>query len=297
MTKLVDQAIEKAKTLIEALDWIREFRDKTTVIKLGGSVLENADSLHHILVDILFMETVGMRPVIVHGAGKRISLAMENEGIQARFVQGRRYTDEATLEIVERVLAKETNEFLANEFEKVGGRAMTLNFESTPVLTGQPIDLKDVEGNRLDLGHVGHVTKVDRLVIDNLCHAGQVPFIPSMCKTEDGQKLNVNADTAAMVVAQQLGADKLVMLSDVNGVLADPNDPDSTISSLTAPEAKRLIKEGTIQGGMVPKVEACLDTIKQGVRKVHIVDGRQKHSLLLETFTTDGIGTLIVKES
>lgn len=297
MTKLVDQAIEKAKTLIEALDWIREFRDKTTVIKLGGSVLDNADSLHHILVDILFMETVGMRPVIVHGAGKRISRAMENEGIPARFVQGRRYTDEATLGIVERVLAKETNEFLANEFEKVGGRAMTLNFESTPVLTGRPLDLKDADGNLLDLGYVGHVTKVNRLVIDNLCHTGQVPFIPSMCETEDGQKLNVNADTAAMVVAQQLGADKLVMLSDVNGVLADPDDPDSTISSLTAPEAKRLIKEGTIQGGMVPKVEACLDTIKQGVRKVHIVDGRQKHSLLLETFTTDGIGTLIVKES
>jgi len=297
VTKLVDQAIEKAKTLIEALDWIREFRDKTTVIKLGGSVLDNADSLHHILVDILFMETVGMRPVIVHGAGKRISRAMENEGIPARFVQGRRYTDEATLGIVERVLAKETNEFLANEFEKVGGRAMTLNFESTPVLTGRPLDLKDADGNLLDLGYVGHVTKVNRLVIDNLCHTGQVPFIPSMCETEDGQKLNVNADTAAMVVAQQLGADKLVMLSDVNGVLADPDDPDSTISSLTAPEAKRLIKEGTIQGGMVPKVEACLDTIKQGVRKVHIVDGRQKHSLLLETFTTDGIGTLIVKES
>ena len=297
MTKLVDQAIEKAKTLIEALDWIREFRDKTTVIKLGGSVLDNADSLHHILVDILFMETVGMRPVIVHGAGKRISRAMENEGIPARFVQGRRYTDEATLGIVERVLAKETNEFLANEFEKVGGRAMTLNFESTPVLTGRPLDLKDADGNLLDLGYVGHVTKVNRLVIDNLCHTGQVPFIPSMCETEDGQKLNVNADTAAMVVAQQLGAHKLVMLSDVNGVLADPDDPDSTISSLTAPEAKRLIKEGTIQGGMVPKVEACLDTIKQGVRKVHIVDGRQKHSLLLETFTTDGIGTLIVKES
>ncbi|MCH2182977.1 MAG: acetylglutamate kinase [Mariniblastus sp.] len=294
---MVDQAIEKAKTLIEALDWIREFRDKTTVIKLGGSVLENAESLHHILVDILFMETVGMRPVIVHGAGKRISQAMENAGIQARFVQGRRVTDEATLEIVERVLAQETNEFLASEFEKIGGRAMTLNFDSTPVLMGEPLDLQSADGTRLDLGHVGQVTKVDRLVIDKLCHAGKVPFIPSMCLTEEGQKLNVNADTAAMVVAQQLGADKLVILSDVNGVLADPDDPESTISSLTASEASRLIEQGAIVEGMVPKVEACLETIEQGVRKVHIVDGRQKHSLLLETFTTDGIGTLIVKES
>ena len=294
---MVNQAIEKAKTLIEALDWIREFRDKTTVIKLGGSVLDNAESLHHILVDILFMETVGMRPVIVHGAGKRISRAMQDAGIAAKFIHGRRVTDQPTLEIVERVLAQETNEFLAKEFEKIGGRAMTLNFGSTPVLFGEPLELKSNEGIPVDLGYVGQVTKVDRLVIDNLCYAGQVPFIPSMCITETGQKLNVNADTAAMVVAQQLCADKLVMLSDVNGVLSNPDDPDSTISSLTGTEAHRLIDQGTIQEGMVPKVEACLETIERGVRKVHIIDGRQKHSLLLETFTTDGIGTLIVKES
>ena len=294
---MVDQAIEKAKTLVEALDWIREFRDKTTVIKLGGSVLDNPESLHHILVDILFMETVGMRPVIVHGGGKRISKAMEQAGISANFIHGRRFTDQATLDIVERVLANETNEFLAKEFEKIGGRAMTLNFESTPVLFGEPLNMQAPSGERLDLGFVGQVTKVDRPVIDNLCHAGKVPFIPSMCVTDSGQKLNVNADTAATVVAQQLCADKLVMLSDVNGVLANTDDPTSTISSLTATDAQRLIGEGAISEGMIPKVEACLETIERGVRKVHIVDGRLRHSLLLETFTTDGIGTVIAKES
>ena len=286
-------AIEKADTLIEALGWIKEFRDKTTVIKLGGSVLDNQEMLHHILMDVLFMETVGMRPVIVHGGGSRISSAMNDAGIEPRFVHGRRYTDSATLEIVEKVLARQTNEFLAEEFEKIGGRAMTLNFESTPVLRGELIELNDDEGQPIDLGFVGSVTEVDRLVIDNLCYAGQVPFIPSMCETVDGQKLNVNADTVATKVAQELNADKLVFLSDIPGVLTDPDDPESLISTLTPTRARELIKDGVISGGMIPKVEACLETIDRGVRKVHIVDGRLRHSLLLEVYTSSGIGTVI----
>ena len=289
----MEQAIQKANTLIEALGWIRQFRDKTTVIKLGGSMLDDIESLHHILLDIHFMETVGMRPVIVHGGGGRISAAMKEAGIEPKFVAGRRYTDQATLEIVERVLANETNQFLAAEFEKIGGRAMTLNFESTPVLTGKMLELKDDQGEPIDLGFVGEVTKVDRLVIDNLCYAGQTPFIPSMCETEDGQKLNVNADTVATKIAQELNADKLVILSDVPGVLRDPSDPSSIISSLKASEAKALIADGTISDGMIPKVEACLETIERGVRKVHIVDGRLRHGLLLEVYTSGGIGTVI----
>lgn len=289
-------AIEKADTLIEALGWIREFRDKTTVIKLGGSVLDDTDARRHILLDIHFMESVGMRPVVVHGAGKRISRAMDEAGLQSRFELGRRVTDAAALEIVERVLAKETNEQLADEFEKIGGRAMTLNFESSPVLTGEQLELADNAGNAIDLGFVGHVTKVDRLVIDNLCYAGQVPFIPSMCETADGQKLNVNADTAATKVAQELGAEKLVFLSDIPGVLADPNDPSSLMTSLTKSRAEELIADGTIAGGMIPKIEACLETIDRGVRKVHIIDGRTRHSLLLEVYTTGGTGTVITAD-
>lgn len=292
----MQQAIEKANTLIEALAWIRQFRDKTTVIKLGGSMLSDPDAIHHILMDILFMESVGMRPVVVHGAGSRISAAMSEAGIEPKFVAGRRYTDEATLKIVEQVLAKDTNNELAQTFEKIGGRAMTLNFDSTPVLTGQLLELKDDNGSPVDLGFVGEITKVDRLVVDNLCYAGQVPFIPSMAETEDGQKLNVNADTAATKIAQELNAHKLVILSDVPGVLRDPDDPDSIISMLSRSEATKLIEDGTISGGMIPKIEACLETLDRGVRKVHIVDGRLRHSLLLETYTSGGIGTVICND-
>lgn len=283
----------KADTLIEALGWIRQFRDKVVVIKMGGSIIDHGDTLRHLLLDILFMETVGVRPVVIHGGGARINAAMEQAGIKPRFVQGRRYTDDATLQIVEQVLAEETNQYLADQFEKIGGRAMTLNFQSTPVLFGRRLTLKDADGAELDLGHVGEVTHIDRLVIDNLSYAGQVPFIPSMCLDEQGQKLNVNADTAATRLAIDLNAEKLVFLSDIPGVLADPADPESLISWLNAEKAAELIAAGKISGGMIPKVEACLDTVRHGVKKVHIVDGRLRHSLLLEVYTTKGIGTVI----
>jgi acetylglutamate kinase len=289
----MDQAVQKADILIEALGWIRQFRDKTTVIKLGGSMLDDEDALRHILLDIYFMETVGMRPVVVHGGGARISTAMKENGIQPHFVQGRRYTDEPTLKIVERVLAEETNQYIADTYEKIGGRAMTLNFQSTPVLFGKKLLLNDEQGQPIDLGFVGEVTEVDRMVIDNLCYAGQVPFIPSMCIDPAGQKYNVNADTAATKLAEELNAYKLVMISDVPGVLRDPADPSSIISSLTRTEARALIKDGTISRGMIPKVEGCLATIDRGVPKVHIVDGRLRHSLLLEIYTSSGIGTVI----
>jgi acetylglutamate kinase len=292
----LQEAIQKADTLIEAMGWIRQFRDKVTVIKLGGSILDDEESLRHLLIDIIFMETVGMRPVVVHGGGKRISRAMEAAGIVPRFVHGRRYTDEQTLEIVEAKLAVETCHYLADQLELLGGRAMTLNFESTNVLVGEKFELKDDQGEPIDLGYVGHVTQVDRQVIDNLCYAGQVPFIPSMCVTPDGQKLNVNADSAATAVAQALGAEKLMFLSDVPGVLRDKDDPQSLIHSLNESKARELIADGTIAEGMIPKVEACLETLERGVRKIHIIDGRLRHSLLLEVYTTSGVGTQITRE-
>jgi acetylglutamate kinase len=288
-------AIAKADTLIEALGWIREFRDKVTVIKLGGSFMDDEDALRHVLLDIVFMETVGMRPVVVHGGGPVISRAMQEAGIESSFIQGRRYTDDATLEIVERVLAGETNEHVAGQIEELGGRAMNLNFKTTNVLFGERIQL-DGDDGPVDLGHVGCVTKVDRLTIDNLCYAGQVPVIPSMCLDSAGHKLNVNADTAATAVAQALGAEKLVFMSDVNGVRRDIDDPDSLMHSLTAAEARELIDLGAVAAGMIPKVEACLETLDKGVRKIHIIDGRLRHSLLLEVYTTQGVGTQIVKD-
>lgn len=291
----MDEAIRKADTLIEALGWIRRFRDTLTVIKLGGSVMEDPVALHHVLLDIVFMESVGMRPVVVHGGGAAITRAMADAGIEAKFVQGRRITDDATLGIVEKVLAGEVNTKIAAMLEEVGGRAMNLNFESNNVLFGERISLDSPEGP-IDLGHVGKVTRVDRSTIENLCYAGQVPIIPSMCIDDAGQKYNVNADTAATAVAQALGAEKLIVLSDIAGVLLDKDDPSSRINSLTESEAKRLIETGAINSGMIPKVEACLETLNRGVRKVHIIDGRVRHSLLLEIYTTDGVGTELVKE-
>ena len=290
----MDEAIRKADTLIEAMSWIRTFRDKTIVIKLGGSVLEEQEALQHILLDVCFMQTVGIRTIIVHGGGARISRAMDEANIEPRFVQGRRYTDQATLEIVERVLARDTNQEIADVLEKLGGRAMTLNFESTNVLEGQVLQINTAEGDALDLGLVGEVTEVDRMVIENLCYAGQVPVIPSMCQSAEGQKLNVNADSAATAVATSLGAEKLIILSDVPGVMQDPTDPESLINSLTSAEARSLIEKGVIGEGMIPKVEGCLETLAQGVGKVHVVDGRVRHSLLLEIFTSKGIGTQFV---
>jgi acetylglutamate kinase len=285
----VDAAIAKANTLIEAMGWIRRFRGKTTVIKLGGSLVDDETALMHILLDVIFMESVGMKPVIVHGGGKAISRALEKAGIEAKFIRGRRVTDAETLKVVRKVLAGELNVFLTEEMERLGGRAMNLSFETTNVLFGEKLIPEAGE----DLGFVGHVTRVDRDVIEGLSYTDQVAVIPSMCEGPEGEQYNVNADTAAMAVAQSLGAEKLVFLSDVNGVRRDKDDPETIINTLSAAEARQLIDEGVIASGMIPKVEACLETLGRGVRKVHIVDGRLRHSLLLEIFTTSGVGTEI----
>ncbi len=292
----MQEAIQKADVLIEALQWIREFRGKVTVIKLGGSVMEDPRAMGHLLLDVVFMETVGMKPVIVHGGGAAINRAMAEVGFQPRFVQGRRYTDAATLEIVERVLGYEVNERLARQIEELGGVAQSLNFRTTNVLFGKRILLLDEEMKPVDLGYVGQVTDVARDKIEQLCNDGVVPVIPSMCITAEGEKLNVNADTAATAVAQALGAEKLVFLSDVNGVRRDKDDPDSLVHSLTTEQVHELIDSGAISTGMIPKVQACLETIERGVHKVHIIDGRLRHSLLLEIYTSSGVGTEIVRQ-
>jgi acetylglutamate kinase len=291
----LEEAIQKADVLIEALGWIRQFRGKTTVIKLGGSVMEDDRAMIHLLLDIVFMETVGMRPVLVHGGGPAINRAMADAGLQPRFVQGRRYTDADTLSIVERVLAGEVNDFLVRRIEELGGQARPLNFRTRNVLFGERMTLAE-NGESVDLGFVGTVTGVDRQAIEEVSNSGAVPVIPSMCIDQSGQKFNVNADTAATAVAQALAAEKLVYLSDINGVRRDKNDADSLIHSLTAKEANALIAEGAINSGMIPKVQACLETLDRGVRKVHIIDGRIRHSLLLEVYTSKGVGTQIVRD-
>ncbi|MBU6236311.1 MAG: acetylglutamate kinase [Planctomycetes bacterium] len=277
------------------MGWIRRFRGKTTVIKLGGSLMNNPDAMRHTLIDIIFMETVGMRPVVVHGGGPSINKAMEAAKIAPNWIKGRRVTDAQTLAIVEQTLAYDLNKELTDEIERLGGRAINLNFQTTNVLFGEKLLLEEPGSEPIDLGFVGQVTRVDRQTIESLTYTEQIPVIPSMCIDEHGQKYNVNADTAAMAVAEALGAEKLIFISDVNGVRRDKDDPSSVIHSMTAEEAKELIRTGVISGGMIPKVEACLATLNRGVGKVHIIDGQLRHSLLLEIYTTAGVGTEIIQ--
>jgi acetylglutamate kinase len=298
----VQEAIRKASVLIEALHYIRQFRGRISVIKIGGSYMDQPSALEHTLQDVVFMETVGMRPVLVHGGGKAINRAMQESGLQPRFVLGRRYTDEATLRVVARVLVDEINRDLVERIQQLGGRAAGLHFRTCPVLEGRPTRFRDAEGRELDLGRVGEVTRVDTRLIEGLCEGGVVPVIPPLAIEEGRGKsailvedlLNVNADTAAAAIAAALKAEKLVILTDTGGIWRDRSDPGSLASSLTAAECRELIRNGVIDEGMIPKVEACLRCLDAGVRKTHIVDGRIRHSLLLEIYTDQGVGTEIV---
>ncbi len=289
-----EEAIRKADVLIEAMAYFRQFHGKFTVIKLGGSVMESPEALRALLVDVVFMQTVGMRPVVVHGGGKAITHAMETAGLEARWVQGRRYTDDATLAIVARVLAEEINEDTVRHIRKFGGRASGLHHKTHQCLYGNRLTLPDPDGNPIDLGRVGVVTEVDAEPIVDLCLAGVVPVLPSLAEDDDGGLLNVNADTAAAAVAMALKAEKLVFLTDTPGILVDRADADSLLPSLTPDDCRDLIARGIIDKGMIPKVEASLASLEAGVKKVHVIDGRMRHSLLVEMYTTTGVGTEIV---
>jgi acetylglutamate kinase len=294
---VMNSAVEKADVLIEAMKWIRQHRGKKTVIKIGGSLMEDETAMTHLLLDIVFMESVGMKPVLVHGGGAAISLAMSAAGIEPRFVQGRRYTDEASLEIVKRVLGKEINEYLVGQINKFGGQAKPISlYHGTNVLFGERLFLNDEHDQIIDIGLVGKITGVNVDMIEMLCNNYIIPVIPSIAIMNDGcgQVLNVNADTAATAIARELHAEKLVYVSDVNGVRTNPNDPNSMIDSITADKAREILVSGCIVGGMIPKIEACLETLEHGVNKIHIINGKLRHALLMEIFTSTGVGTEIV---
>jgi acetylglutamate kinase len=288
-------AIKKAKAMIEAMEYIRAFKDKIVVVKLGGSILEDIELQHKLLKDIAFMKIVGMRPVIVHGGGKHISQAMEQSGIEPQWVHGRRYTDKRTLTIVERTLIHEINAGICSSLKDLGCSTMALHSLGSCVIFAKPLELKTQDGRRLDLGLVGEVDKVNSELIVNLCAAGTIPVIAPIGIDKNGQKLNINADSAAGMVAASVKAEKFVLLSDTHGILMDVNDPESRISSLTEDQVKELINRGIISAGMLPKVEACFIALDGGVGKAHTIDGRIEHSLLLEIYTEQGIGTQIIR--
>jgi acetylglutamate kinase len=292
----VEEAIAKAGALIEAMEYIRSFRGRIVVVKLGGSVLEDISLQKKLLTDVAFMATVGMQPIIVHGGGKAITKAMNQAGLEAVWVQGRRYTDERTLRIAEHTLVHKINTPICKSLSELGCVPMGLHSLSSCVLFAETLRLAGEDGRKVDLGMVGQITEINTRLLKTLCADGTIPVIASVAKDKAGGKLNVNADSAAGKVAAEVGAEKLVVVSDTHGILTDLEDLNSRISSVNEMQIKDMIDSSVITGAMLPKVEACLTALDAGVKKAHIIDGRIEHSLLLEIYTDKGIGTQIIKK-
>lgn len=294
----MQEAIHKASVLIEAHEYIRAFEGKIIVVKVGGSIMDEPRTLASLLMDVCFLDAVGIRPIIVHGGGKGITEAMKREGLEAQFVQGRRYTDERTLAIVEHVLVNEVNRFITETVAEQGHHPMGLHSLSSCAVFGKRLFLPgepDETGTprKIDIGYVGEVEWVNTGLLHALCKADYIPVIAPVARDRTGLKLNVNADSAAGRVAAALPAEKLVMVSDTHGIRTGETD-DTLASSLTKTDIEKLINDGVISSGMLPKVDACLTALQGGVNKAHIVDGRIPHSLLLEIFSREGIGTEVV---
>jgi len=287
-------AISKASALVEALSYIQRFHKKVVVVKVGGSIMDDEAALSNLLTDIVFMNYVGMQPVLVHGGGKAINQAMETAGLKPQMVQGRRYTDERTLAIAEHVLCNQINKFIVNFISAQGCEAMGLHSLSSVVLFAEKTYLQGPDGRRVDLGYVGEVTWVNARLLELLVQADSIPCIATIARDTAGGRLNVNADTAAGAVAASMKAEKLVVVSDTHGIRSDPNDPNSLVRSITVSQIDEMVKGGAITSGMLPKVEACIAALRGGVTKTHIIDGRTPHALLLEIYTEAGIGTEII---
>lgn len=290
----MQQVIEKASILIEALPYIQRFRGETVVVKFGGSIMEDREGVNGILKDIAFMECVGLRPVIVHGGGKSISQRMKDKGLKPEFVKGLRVTDEATINVVEEVLNHEVNPQLVETLQGYGCKARGMHGDD--ILHVRRRTEKDRKsGREVDWGYVGEVIDVDVAPVEAYLQAAITPVITPLGRGPDRKVYNVNADDAAAAIAQGIKARKLVFLSDVPGVLANPADLESRISTVKVAEVNALIKRKVIDGGMLPKITGAVNALKSGVRKTHIIDAGMPHSLLLELFTDRGVGTEIVQ--
>jgi acetylglutamate kinase len=290
----LSEAAGKAHALVEALSYIQRFHDKVIVVKVGGSIMDDEGALTDLLNDIVFMNYVGMQPVLVHGGGKAINQAMETAGLVPQMVMGRRYTDERTLAIAEHVLCNQINRFIVNFIQAQGCEAMGLHSLASVVLLGEKTYLQGPDGRRIDLGLVGEVKEVNARLLQLLVQADSIPCIATIARDRAGGKLNINADTAAGAVAAAMKAEKLVVISDTHGIRTDPNDPNSLVRHLTMTQIGEMVKSGAIGSGMLPKVEACITALQGGVNKAHIIDGRIPHALLLEIYTEAGVGTEIV---
>jgi acetylglutamate kinase len=291
----MEEAIAKARALTEAYEYIRRFKGRIVVVKIGGSIIDQTETLDMLLADVCFMHAVGMRPILVHGGGNGVTEEMRKAGLEAQFVQGRRYTDERTLAIVEHVLIRQVNARIVGKMTELEHRAMGLHSLASCAVFAKRFFLRDPKDSerRIDLGSVGEVEWVNRDLLVALLEAGTIPVIAPVARDQLGGRLNVNADSVAGQVAIAVAAEKLVLVSDTHGIRTS-QDEKSLASHLTKGQIEKLIREGVIVAGMLPKVEASIAALEAGVRKTHIIDGRIQHSLMLEIYTSGGIGTEIV---
>jgi len=289
-------ALAKAAVLAEALPYIRQFSGKTVVIKYGGAAMAAADLKAAVMQDIALMKYVGMHPIVVHGGGPEVSSMAKQMGIEPQFVDGLRVTDAATMAIAQMVLVGKTNREIVTHLGAQGVKAVGLSGQDGGLIRAVPHVHRSVQtGEEVDLGFVGDVAAVDTAVLETLTAAGYVPVIAPIGLGPGGQPYNINADTVAGAIAAALKAEKLVLLTDVEGVRADKDDPRSVLSRVTAQEVQSWIARGRLEGGMIPKLQCCVTALEGGVNRVHIIDGRVPHSLLLEVFTDDGVGTMVIK--
>ncbi len=286
----MDKVLEKAEVLIEALPYIQKFNRKIIVVKYGGSAMSNEELQRNVIKDVTLLKLVGFKPIIVHGGGKEISRWVGKVGMEARFVNGLRVTDEDTMEIAEMVLNK-VNKNLVRMVGELGVRAVGISGKDGGLLQ---CDKKYADGE--DIGFVGDIKNVDPKVLYDLLEKDFLPIVAPIGLDDNYQTYNINADDAACAIAKAVGADKLVFLTDIEGLYKDINDKASFISRLTVTQADELIAGGCIGGGMLPKLHNCTEAIKNGVNRVHILDGRIAHCLLLEIFTNKGIGTAIIRD-
>lgn len=283
--------LQKAQVLIEALPYIQRFNGKTIVVKYGGSAMVDDELKKNVIKDVALLKLVGFKPIIVHGGGKEISRWIKKSGMEPNFVNGLRVTDEPTMEIAEMVLNK-VNKSLVQMMESLGVKAVGISGKDGSTIR---VDKKFSGGE--DIGFVGEVKEVKTDLIDTLLANDFIPVICPIGIDDDYQTYNINADDAACAIARSVKAEKLAFLTDIEGVYRDPLRSETLISELTIPEAKEFLKSGNVGGGMLPKLQNCIDAIESGVSRVHILDGRIEHCLLLEFFTNKGIGTAILSES
>ncbi|NMA83361.1 MAG: acetylglutamate kinase [Epulopiscium sp.] len=286
----LEQLINKAKTLVEALPYIKEFAKSMIIIKYGGSAMLDEKIQNSIIQDIALMKVVGFRPVVVHGGGPKINETLNKMNKVSQFVKGLRVTDQETMEVVEMVLSGQINKDIVQRLENAGVHAVGLSGKDGNTLQANKLY---IDGE--DIGFVGEVKKIETALLKTLIEDDFIPVIAPIGTDTKGNTYNINADYAALAIASALQARKLIFLTDVEGVLADVSDGNSLISKLYTDEVEDYIQQGVISGGMIPKVQSCVEAIENGVEQVHILDGRVEHSLLLEIFTQKGIGTLIEK--